>query len=294
MNSFVKAKPPAPSGQTPKREWRASLRLGIEARQGKSILVETLHEGPLRVQRPFYPEGDTCCHVYLLHPPGGMVIGDELNIHAQLGPGAEALLTTPSAGKIYGAKNSKIAQRQDIQFVVKNGACLEWLPQETIVYNSARGRLASRIDLQGDAKIFAWDMLRLGRVASGEHFISGSCVQKLEIWRNEQPLFIERNEIEAAESLLEANWGLQNRNSLGTLYATMQLDRGEIDNLYQDLKAFTTKECLWGLTQKEDIFLARYLGDSISHCRQGFEFIWKATREIFKKKKAHRPRIWNT
>ena len=283
-----------PAKESLARHWRAMLSLSIEKRPQKSVLARTLHEGPLRVQRPFYPESDGCCHVYLLHPPGGMVIGDELEINAEIKSQANALLTTPSAGKIYGAKESDATQSQKVNLSVDAGACLEWLPQETIVFNSARGKLHTRVNLRGDAKFFGWDIVRLGRVASGEDFTQGSCQQSIEIWRDDCPEFIERNKIVAGNELHKGRWGLADRNSTGTLFATVVLDRNAVDSLYDKLQALTSDTCLWGLSQKEGVFLARYLGNSITHCRKGFELIWRETRVHFNNKNAVVPRIWNT
>ncbi len=274
-----------------KRQWRASLNLEIADRGDKSVLLSSMHEGPLRVQRPFFPECNGCCHLYILHPPGGLVIGDELTLGVDVREKAKALLTTPSAGKVYGAKNRRDAQKQNIRFRIERGACLEWLPQETIIFNTAQAQLTTRIELEGDGKIFAWDIARLGRIASGEHFTAGRCLQTIELWRDDRPLFMEKNRIVAGEDLQNAVWGLQAQNTTGTLVASMQLTRDAIDQLYEKLKGY---EGLWGLTQKQDVFIARYLGDNISSCRAGFEFLWQATRTHFNGSEAMRPRIWNT
>lgn len=276
------------------RHWPARLHLQIAQKSEKSVLLRTEHEGPLRVQRPFYPESDGCCHVYLLHPPGGLVIGDELQIDVQLDAKAQALLTTPAAGKFYGAKNRVSEQSQKVELAIDEGACLEWLPQETIIFNSAQAHLKTRVHLRGDAKFFGWDMLRLGRVASGEHFESGFCLQSLELWQDNAPLFAERNHIVAGSELHKASWGLRASNATGTLLATLALTRDEIDELYNKLEHNKEETDLWGLTQKNKLFIARYLGNSITRCRNGFELIWRETRKQFKNTEAHRPRIWNT
>ncbi len=95
---------------------------------GRTRLVERTHTGPLVVQRPFHPEGDPC-HVYLVHPPGGVVGGDELRIDVQVDAGAHALITTPAATKFYRCDGRVSSQTQELRAA---GATLEWLPQENI------------------------------------------------------------------------------------------------------------------------------------------------------------------
>lgn len=277
------------------RHWFARLHLDIAEREERSVMVHAHHEGPLRVQRPFYPEQDGCCHVYLLHPPGGLVIGDELQISAKLQQNAKALLTTPSAAKVYSAGSAKdtLSQGQTLKFSVAEGGCLEWLPQETILFAGARAHLHTRIDLEKNARFFAWDMLGLGRIASGEKFDHGACCQTIEIFRDHTLVFRERNKIIGGGSLQKANCGLRGHHASATLVATLEPESECIDQLYVELDR-QEKTGLWGLSQKEDIFIARYLGDSIRHCRNGFERIWRVTRKLLNNKSAVIPRIWHT
>ena len=74
--------------------WSAALSLEFKNISGKTVLGNTQRKGPLVVQRAFYPEGDVC-HIYLVHPPGGVVGGDVLEIKAELGRETSTLVTTP-------------------------------------------------------------------------------------------------------------------------------------------------------------------------------------------------------
>ena len=285
------------------RHWAAKLELDFEARDGKTALVTNTHYGPLRVQRPFYPErpkspdSPDCCHVYLLHPPGGLVLGDSLEIQLRTSKNARALITTPSAGKVYGVESNAEAQSQTVIINAEPGTCIEWLPQETIVFDGANVRLTTQLNLSLKACAIAWDIVCLGRPASDENFQTGSCHQVLEIFVDGMPRLIERNFIEGGSKLQKQAWGLKNCNSLGTLCATVVLERVDIDKLLEQLQHHADKSELeqqWGLTQKGELFIARYLGNSSRLCREGFVLIWQSIRPKLNNLQASIPRIWNT
>src|SRR5262245_38788911 len=105
--------------------WQAALELGFAAEHGATRLARRAHRGPLVVQRPFLPEGPGVCHVYVLHPPGGLVGGDELALDVDVASGAHALVTTPAAGKVYRTNGATARQIQRLR--VAGGARLEWL-----------------------------------------------------------------------------------------------------------------------------------------------------------------------
>src|SRR5690606_30424398 len=111
--------------------WRAELALRFELRGPRTVLAGRRHYGPLRVQRPFYPEGAPC-HTYVLHPPGGVVGGDRLHMDIRLEPGSHALLTMPGATKFYRSAGATSLLQQ--HFHVGEDAVLEWLPQDNILF----------------------------------------------------------------------------------------------------------------------------------------------------------------
>ncbi len=114
-----------------KKGWQATLDLRFQQAGGKTVLASAQHVGPLTVQRPFYPEEETC-HLYLLHPPGGIVGGDELTISAHLAPGCHTLITMPGASKFYRSSGAQALVRQ--QLTLAPQATLEWLPQDAIFF----------------------------------------------------------------------------------------------------------------------------------------------------------------
>ncbi len=132
-----------------------------------TVVARRRHEGPFCIQRPFYP-GDGACHVYLLHPPGGLAAGDELDLTVDVEPGAAALLTTPAATKFYRSDGAPSVQRQTLR--VAAGAALEWLPLDTILFGGSRALIETDVVLAPGARFIGWEQLSLGRPLSGDRY----------------------------------------------------------------------------------------------------------------------------
>lgn len=291
------------------RFWRAHLQLVFEAgkvviadgassnhcsnkERAKTKIKRATHIGPLRIQRPFYPEGN-CCHCYVLHPPGGIVTGDHLTLEATLGNDAQVLITTPSAGKVYTSDRHGHPQHQGISAKLASNSCLEWLPQETIIFSGAQVELRNQFILEKNANLVGWDLVCLGRRASGETFDSGQCAQLIEIVRDNKLLMRERTQWQGGSAMLNAPWGMGGNSVSGTLFATIEASRQQLDDWREGLQQLNLPG-EWGMSQKPGVFLARYLGQSAEQGRRGFEYLWKCLRPQLNGREVCRPRIWNT
>jgi len=270
--------------------WAAELELGFEVIAGRSALVRNRHRGPLAVQRAFYPESNDLAHVYLLHPPGGVVAGDQLTVRVNVAPGARALVTTPAATKFYRSEGRVAQQTQSFQ--VHAGASLEWLPQETIVYGSAQVSTKTRVELEPGATFCGWDMVCLGRAASGDHFASGRLQQAFEIWQGERPLWIERSEFDANEPVRHAPWGLAGHRVFGTFVCTGQNAAG-VAAARAAVDTDDSRE-LFAVSQMRAAIVCRYLGSSTERARHVFAQAWAALRPFVVGRPASPPRIWLT
>ncbi|HZE18182.1 MAG TPA: urease accessory protein UreD, partial [Mycobacterium sp.] len=215
------------------------------------------------VQRPFYPEG-AACHVYVLHPPGGVVGGDRLVLDVDVASGAHAVITTPASAKFYRSAGPLATQQQRLH-VAQHGI-LEWLPQETIFFAGCQVDTSTHVNMAVGARFIGAEVVCLGRPASGERFEAGRCRQRLEIWREEQPLIIERAALEGGHPILTERWGLAGSTVMGALIAT-PVGKAELQAVRSTVQ---TPDSLFSATLLGDVLLCRYLGHRAEQARRVF------------------------
>lgn len=274
-----------------RRHWHARLALSVAVRDGRSVLRHCVHEGPLRIQKVLYPQGPKPAQLLLLHPPGGIAGGDALQIALEVGRGAHALLTTPGAGKWYKAAGG--GARQDVALRVDAGAALEWLPQESIVFDRAQAAQTLRIDCAGDARCCGWDIVVLGRRASAERFAHGRWSQRIDIVRDGRLLWAERSRIDGSDPLLQSVVGWNGLHVSGLLWA---LGGPFDDGLLAACRAIPAAPPLrLGCTQPlPGLLLVRVLGDCAERVRAALTAVWAQLRPALFGLPALTPRIWST
>lgn len=290
------------------RNWQAQLHLGFADDAGTTRLTERRHSGPLRVQKALYPEGGKICHAIVLHPPGGVVGGDQLAITAHIAANCHALLTTPGAGKWYRANGHVSAQQ--LRFTVGAAAKLEWLPQESIFFDAAVVDLQQTIHLAQDASYIGWEILCFGRRASNERFNSGQIRQKLRIERAGKLIWWEQGGVAAQSEAMQSPLGLGGNTVCATLVAVGQsLPAASLASLREQVHALllaatnvgtstaigtATSAGEFGISQTKAVLVARYLGDSSELARQIMVTVWQHVRPHVMGCAAQVPRIWNT
>ncbi|MCG2634934.1 MAG: urease accessory protein UreD [Gammaproteobacteria bacterium] len=265
--------------------WQAALDLRFCRRRQRTLLAERHQSGPLLVQRPFYPEPDGICHTYLLHPPAGIVGGDQLDTTLQLEPESHALLTTPAATRWYFNENRPARATQHAR--LDDQATLEWLPQESLLFDGTHGALSTRIDLTGGARCWAWEILGFGRPASGETFSHGEVDFRFEVYRDGRPRLLER--LRVTEGLVP---GLGHHQALATLVASgadssaLQIARELCTDAEHILAAATVID--------DDLLVCRALGPHCAPLTALFHQLWSALRPALLGRVACPPRIWRT
>jgi urease accessory protein len=246
---------------------------------------------PLALQRPFYPEGEQVCHVVALHPPGGMVGGDRLDIDIELRDGAEALVTTPSAAKWY---RGVLPAEQRINARVAAGAHLEWLPLETIVFDRAHARQMLHVELAPNATFLGWEVTRFGRSACGETFTEGSWRATTEVWRAGRPLWVDRQRLHGGSAAMRGAYGLAGQPVTGTFVFIGRVVDGAVIERARTLWGAGGYQGEAGATRLADGMLCRYRGPSSADARAWFTAVWDTLRRHVRGRAAQAPRIWRT
>ncbi|MEC4814589.1 MAG: urease accessory protein UreD [Scytonema sp. PMC 1069.18] len=275
--------------------WHGKLELVYADRQGTTTLVHNQNQAPLKVQRPLYPEGCGVCHSVILHTAGGVVGGDRLSNHIHLQPNAQALITTAAASKVY--RSNGFQARQEIEMKVDAGGCLEWLPQETIVFDGAIYRQDLQVELAAGAFWIGWEMTRFGRSARGEKFLQGDWRSHSEVWREGVPLWIDRQWLPGSDEVFHSPHGLAGQPVVGTLVFVGQEVSTEIVTNARNLFSPTPHTphptpLSWGVTRLSCGLLCRYRGFSTREVRNWFMSVWLLLRQCFLGRGGCVPRVW--
>jgi urease accessory protein len=235
------------------------------------------------VQRAFYPEAD-CPHIYLLHPPGGVVGGDQLELMVNLGRDSHALMTMPGATKFYrsGGEMARLTQ----YFELAEGSILEWLPQGNILFPACQVTIQSEFTLRAGAKLLGFETFCLGRPANAERFHSGTLNSLLRINLPDSPGLYERLRIAGGRLDKVGEWPLA-----ATFFASPASDE-QLDRVRQWLDASGSPAA--GATLFDHLLLVRLLDDDNQRLQRILHQLWILLRPAIVGREAVLPRIWAT
>ena len=274
--------------------WQAHLTLAYR-RDGERTTAHDRHEGPLRVLQRLYPEGPGICHHVVVHPPGGVVGGDELHLQATLAEGSHALITTPGATRFYRSEGLPACQQVRLQLAA--GARLEWLPMETIAYTGCDASSTLRMTLDPGAQMIGWDLLALGLPAAKQPFVQGRFRQHIEL----PGCWLERGSVVASDAtLLGSPPGWAGCKVLGTVWfaageALPTLQRDTLLDAARDAVARSPLARTAGVTAPQSrVLVLRVLAPGVEPAMQLMAAVRAAWRHAAWGLAAEPPRIWRT
>ncbi len=272
--------------------WHARLQLDY-SRENARTVARFEHNGPLRILQSLYPEGDAICHNVLVHPPGGLVGGDTLDITATVSPGAHGLVTTPGATRFYRSNGPLALQRSHL--TLAEGARLEWLPLEALCYNACNAENHITLNLAPGAECMGWDVTALGLPHANQPFETGRFVQHLEV----PGLWLERGAINAADHrLMQSPLGLAGHRCVASLFfaAGTPLDRtrrdAALDAARAVMDAHSLKATAGATSPNAQMVVVRVLAPQVEPAMQLLKAVRVAWREVMWGLKGEAPRIW--
>ncbi|MDB5965544.1 MAG: Urease accessory protein UreD [Polaromonas sp.] len=274
--------------------WNATLNIDYTRAAGKTI-ARFRHDGPLRILQSLYPEGDATCHNVIVHPPGGLVGGDTLEVNITAAEGAHGLVTTPGATRFYRSDGDTALQNTTLK--LEAAARMEWLPLEAICYSGCIAHNRLRMVLAPGAELLGWDLTALGLPAAGKPFVRGSYEQHIEV----PGVWLERGRILATDTLLmESPLGLAGHRCLGTLFfvAGTRIERQRrelaLDIAREIMEAHELHTSAGATSPDGRILLVRVLSPMAEPAMGLLRQVWLAWRQHLWQQGSSSPRIWAT
>ena len=287
-----------PPDYTFQMTWKAHLDLHYCLRLsagGNKTVAQFKHNGPLRILQSLYPEGDSICHNVLVHPPGGLVGGDMLNVSISVAAGAHGLVTTPGATRFYRSDGEPALQRTAI--TLEPEARLEWLPLEAIAYSGCLAENRLSLALAPGAEVMGWDITALGLPAANLPFEAGHFCQHLEV----PGVWLERANIKASDHLLLGSAvGLAGQRCFATLFfvAGSKLGRERrqlaLDVARNVIQAHPLGQSAGATSPDAQVVLVRVLAPVVEPAMALLRAVWLAWRRQMWQLTAASPRIWTT
>ena len=231
-------------------------RVSFAVRDGQTRLADLYQRDPCRVLFPDSEPGAPPQAV-LVTTSGGVAGGDSLKMEVEVAPGAHAVVATQAAEKIYRAAPGSDPCLIDVGVTVGEGATLDWLPQETIVFQGARLKRRTVAHVAPGGALLACEMVVLGRAASGERFLSGLVLDAWSVRRGGRLAWTDTLRVEGETP---AGAGFGTANALATVIGVWDSPQPQFEKARALLEQ--TGEVRAGVTLVNGVMVARLLGEA--------------------------------
>lgn len=265
-----------------------ALELGYAAERGATRLAHLFQSDPCRA---LFPRGelDDVDQTVLLTTSGGLAGGDRIRMQVRCGPGARQVVTPQAAEKIYRAIDAATEIEIDLQ--VAPGAWLEWVPQETILFDRSRLRRRVQIDVAAGGTLLAGDILSFGRAAHGESYGEGALFDRWEVCCDGRLVWADRLRLDDPKRALAHPAGFAGARAYGTIVHVGAEAASYLPAIRAAIEAGGTRAAA---TVIEGILLVRFLAASTAELRADYARIWSCLRQAAAGLPPRMPRIWHS
>jgi urease accessory protein len=161
--------------------------LRVAARDGRSYAADVRERDGYKLR---FPRGTANPEAVIINTGGGLAGGDRVTQSVTVGDGARATVTTQSAERVYRALG-EAETTLDVSITLGEDARLNWLPQETILFDHSRLARSIDVDIAASARLLLVETIIFGRTAMGETVRSGSLRDKWRIRHGGKLVFAE-------------------------------------------------------------------------------------------------------
>ena len=170
----------APLLRAPHQRAKGEGRVAVVSRDGVTRLADLYQQGCCKIRLP--DRRGKGQEAVLINSSGGMTDDDDLRWSMRAGTGSDLTISTQACERVY-RSNGNPAQL-NTHLTVEAGARLDWLPQETILFDGGRLNRELTIDLEGDGEALIVEPLLFGRMAMHELMVDGSLRDRWTVRRN--------------------------------------------------------------------------------------------------------------
>ncbi len=273
--------------------WHAQLKLDYGLETGRTVARHS-HHGPLRILQSLYPEGDGICHNVLVHPPGGLVGGDTLDIAVHAQAGSHGLITTPGASRFYRSDGPSALQHTRLK--LEPQARLEWLPLEALCYSGCLAENRLRMELAPGAELIGWDICALGLPHAGQPFVAGHLRQHIEV----PGVWLERGTLDALDTrLLDGPAGLAGQRCLASMFficgqaLTRERRQTALDSVRDTIARHPLATMAGATSPHPQVVVVRALAPVVEPAMNLLRALRHAWRQHLWGLEASNPRIWS-
>lgn len=261
--------------------------IGFARRDGATRLSHLFQRAPCRVLTPSVEAGDPPQAV-LITTSGGLADGDAISLSLMVERDAAATITTQAAEKVYRARDQAPA-RVRVHADVAEGACLEWLPQETILFDGARCDRRTVADVASGGRLLACEMVVFGRLASGERFTKGFLHDGWDIKRSGRLIW--RDALRLDDGMVAAMASAAGFHSAHAIASAVYVGDDAADHLSAARALIGEDEARGGVTLVNGVLLARWLGEATA-VRAALSHYLGNIRQTVAGYPARLPRLW--
>lgn len=278
---------------SPARSWSdGAARIAVSVADGTTRLTNLYQSDPCRILFP-RPAAGAPLEGVIITTSGGIVGGDRISLQIEAGDGSVATMTTQAAEKIY--RSSGADAYMDISVSVGAEAVLEWMPQETILFDGARLRRSINIDLASRARLLCGEFIVFGRRARGETFTHGFLHDS---WRiNQDGCLLWADALHLAddiEAIIARPTSFDGAAACGTMIYHGDDAATHVETARTLLKEAVIGQCAAAATCLGPLLIMRFLGKDAADTRQTVTGFWSLFRDTVLDLPARLPRVWET